>query len=541
MSADRGSDASALLILNGLPSHAQISFDAHPEAYLTNDQFAGVKSLPPGWHCISWSIASSEEPASKSEDLRPANAVGPLEGSVRNVMLRWFEQGETAVRDLDRTQQRLVLPDQPSHYAGTSSGSGIGRSTQRHLTRSFDPSSSRSAPTLLTPDVLSSVEPRLLPLPASSQARWRRVIRHLSQSDGHIGRRVVAKVLGLDSASGDSITDSLATGPSRPRDSKEEASLQHTGNLGRKEHGKKIWGKSRPEAELESAQLFEVEVEVDGDATDGDLDSTEPRKRKRSTIDTSATGEDHLEEEGLLFTAFDLRRSWPPNSVGADLTRWSEDKSWLLQDVAKRSHLGIPAGVNHAGTEDDWYLPILCEFELAFILFLMANNAYAWEQWKDLFALFCRSSSLIGASSAFQEHPAVAVDSSRASASTTDAESPRLDAHVAFLEMVTAQIDVLDSDFWSTQTTTTEEQAVLKELDILRASIARSLSAAGVGPDQEIHDGSREKLVAAWRRLSHLSASKFDWNLDRRLDEEAEVEDDIQAEEGEDAPIVVDI
>ncbi len=32
------------------------------------------------------------------------------EGTVRNVLLRYFEQDEVAVRELDRLQQRLVIP-----------------------------------------------------------------------------------------------------------------------------------------------------------------------------------------------------------------------------------------------------------------------------------------------------------------------------------------------------------------------------------------------------------------------------------------------
>ncbi len=94
----------------------------------------------------------------------------------------------------------------------------------------------------------------------------------------------MAKVLGVDSASGDAATDSLAAGPSRAKDSKEQESLEHTGNLGRHENGKIIWGKSRQD-EDSGLQEFEVETEDDGQDIQTRLDAhgaEEPKKRKRS-------------------------------------------------------------------------------------------------------------------------------------------------------------------------------------------------------------------------------------------------------------------
>lgn len=490
-----------MLLLNGLPPRTQIAIDAQHEAYLTNEQFSGIKSLPAGWHCISWSITSTHEDSQ----------AGPSEGSVRNVWLRWFDQGETAVRELDRVQQRLVLHDSSSSNAA--SGSRIGRSQRRYITRTFDPSGSRSEPTLVTPEVLSSVEPRLLPYPASADRPWRGATQHLSSHGGHIGRQVVAKVLGTDSSSGDSTTDSLASGPSRSKDVKEEAILQLSCNLGRNENGKVIWGKSRPEAEL-------YEVAVDGEDANESLGSAK-RSRKRSLSPESPNEED----ESIHFTPFDPRRSWPPDSVGGEITRWSQDKSWLLRDVARRSRNGI----NSPGGE--WYEVLMCEFELAFIVFIAGNNVYAWEQWKDLVSLFCHSSSLIGAQSAFHLHPSTTPD-------PTVLQTPSdLSVHIAFLMTLHAQLLLLPKEFWTIQTSPAEEQGLLKQLDILRGNIARSLS----GAPSQAGEEAREKLVAAWRTLSHSTTSVFGWDLDRRLDEEAEVEDDLEAEEGEDAPVVVDL
>lgn len=41
-------------------------------------------------------------------------------------------------------------------------------------------------------------------------------------------------------------------------------------------------------------------------------------------------------EEGMEFTAFDLRQSFPKGASGQEVTRWSLDKSWLANDLLQR-------------------------------------------------------------------------------------------------------------------------------------------------------------------------------------------------------------
>ncbi|EST06231.1 A1 cistron-splicing factor, AAR2 [Kalmanozyma brasiliensis GHG001] len=478
------SSATATLLLKGLPGRTQLALDAQQDAYLNNEQFTGIKNLPAGWHCVSWSIATT------SSDDTP----GPSTGAVRNLLLRYFDEGEVVARELDRGQQRLAV-------------SGSGRSTRRRVSRTIDPSASRVA-TIVTPDVRGSVEERLLPYPTTAGDSWRAATRHLSEHGGHVGRQVVAKVLGVDSE-GDSITDSLAAGPAQAADGKEETVLQQSGNSGRREHGKVVWGKSRPEAER-------FEVLADGDETDeGDPAQT---SKKRSNPDSTEDADD----EALHFTPFDLRRSWPPHSTGSDITRWSQDKSWLLRDVARRSSTGIIPPSLEANNE---WSALLCELELTFIIFIAAGNGYAWQQWFDLVAVFCRSSSLMGAQSAFELHP-----------STTPTD---LTPHIAFMSTLRAQLVLLPIDFWSTQEGK-EEQTLLAHLDALRVNIARSLSAAAsTGTTKE--EEQRQALVQTWRALSHTTATAFGWQLDHQLDEEAEVHADLEADEGEGAPVIVDL
>jgi A1 cistron-splicing factor AAR2 len=40
-------------------------------------------------------------------------------------------------------------------------------------------------------------------------------------------------------------------------------------------------------------------------------------------------------EEGVEFTAFDPRQSFPPGASGSEITKWSLDKTWLTKELLK--------------------------------------------------------------------------------------------------------------------------------------------------------------------------------------------------------------
>lgn len=66
-----------------------------------------------------------------------------------------------------------------------------------------------------------------------------------------------------------------------------------------------------------------------------------PEKNANLTIDESNVKDKRLgrqieKEEGMEFTPFDLRKSFPTGASGDEITRWSLDKSWLVKDLLKR-------------------------------------------------------------------------------------------------------------------------------------------------------------------------------------------------------------
>ncbi|KAE8214561.1 hypothetical protein CF327_g2042 [Tilletia walkeri] len=128
--------------------------------------------------------------------------------------------------------------------------------------------------------------------------------------------------------------------------------------------------------------------------------------------------------------------------------------------------------------------------------------------------------------------------------------------------IVVVQSQTQQQDFFSTLHPTLEAD-LLRELAILRRSISSGLASraatqrsvtrygggggrndqqnAREGQDDEEEEEGIQSLLGDWRSLSHFSSRAFGWALDEELDEAAEVREDEEAEEGEDAPVVVDL
>ncbi|KAL7748190.1 hypothetical protein RI367_006374 [Sorochytrium milnesiophthora] len=81
-------------------------------------------------------------------------------------------------------------------------------------------------------------------------------------------------------------------------------------------------------------------------------------------------------DDNIRFTSFNLRRSWPHGATGETVTRYSQDKSWLLTHVL-------------ASNYNDDYRQLLGELQLAFVLLLFGHNFEGLEQWKLLVTLLC--------------------------------------------------------------------------------------------------------------------------------------------------------
>ncbi|CAG8436166.1 9493_t:CDS:2 [Diversispora eburnea] len=115
-----------------------------------------------------------------------------------------------------------------------------------------------------------------------------------------------------------------------------------------------------------------------------------PHKGKVSNASSSTVDEEELqnigtnfeEENTIMFTKFDIKKSWRPGAVGQEVTKYSQDKSWLLEDLLKRIY------------KND-YKELLGELQLSFVCLLMAQNFAGFYQWKNIVQLICSSKESI--------------------------------------------------------------------------------------------------------------------------------------------------
>ena len=130
-------------------------------------------------------------------------------------------------------------------------------------------------------DRLKALDSTLAPYPNDLAKEWNKLVSFITPV-------TLARVIGIDTrgnARVDAVMGSTA----------DEEELKAAG-------GRQTWGKERPD-------FVTDEGEVEGDDEMGEL---------------------------LVFERVDLKKSWPIGAVGEELTRWSQDKSWLLSSTIKR-------------------------------------------------------------------------------------------------------------------------------------------------------------------------------------------------------------
>ncbi|KAE8233499.1 hypothetical protein CF326_g1454 [Tilletia indica] len=473
---------SSFLILNPPPAETDITLTLDASPYYTTTssskhKLQGFKLIPDGFHV--YTITGSA-----------AGAI-PLQG-----VLSFTRGHQVHLRTISSSTGTFVAPDQPS-------------SSSRIYCNPLQP---LQPETIISIDQLRTSDPFLIPYPHTTRSAWLKATSHLQ--DERVGPSIVTRVCGIDEWTADAHVDSFT---------EVEAVPSHLSSSS-------------------SSKLSVAEQRLEDQLRSGGSGS-------RATANT------------LHFTPFDLKRSWKVGTVGSELTRWSVDKSWLLADTVQR-----------AGDLDH----LLAEFELAFVLFHRLHSPACLTHWTSLLSLFSRSAHACSRAPAhFSAHPADPRSKDTSSSSPSSSIDKEINntlprnTHVQFLQTLLAQLQLIvvvqsqtqqsDKEFFSTLHPTLETD-LLRELAILRRSISSGLASraatqrsamryGGGGrndqqnarEEQDDEEEGIQSLLAAWRSLSHFSSRAFGWALDEELDEEAEVREDEEAEEGEDAPVVVDL
>ena len=368
---------------------------------------------------------------------------------------------------------------------------------------------------LVAPEHLRTLDPHLAPYDASDA--WPALTRHLDAD-----RTTVARVFGVPwgaDATCDSFTP-LAEHPDVLSD--RELRTPSTAQEG-------VQFSAMTTHRRANDARDDPEILVEGAASDTESDASS------SSDEDAAPAPQAASAVALQCTPFALDRSWPPEARGVDRTRFRFDKSWLLADVLARAAAADAACARRlrrpAPRAEPAYGALLREAELVFVLFVQANNAAALEHWLALLTLFAHASSRLGAPSHYDVHPC------EWEQDTALATQPQLDAHIAFVELLTAQFSALPTDAWSGDLAMSEPR-VLSDLAELRRNIARSLGAwAARARAPAERTPPHEALLRAWKALSATAHTRFRWSLDAVLDEEDEAD---EWEDGDDAPVVVE-
>ncbi|KAI9356889.1 A1 cistron-splicing factor [Pilaira anomala] len=184
-----------------------------------------------------------------------------------------------------------------------------------------------------------------------------------------------------------------------------------------------------------------------------------------SNIKDKRLGKAIEREEGMEFTRFDLRKSFPPGASGDEVTRYSLDKSWLVKHLLKEAY-------------NNNYKTMLGEMQLSFVCLLMAQNFSGFNQWKQLVQLLCSCPQLI------EEKP---------------------DMFVEFMDVLEFQLDECPDDFFR---------------DILSENNFTGIMLKTL---QQNIPGSEPKLVSRYIKLKNFIVKKFEWDIP---EDEEEDEDD---------------
>lgn len=205
----------------------------------------------------------------------------------------------------------------------------------------------------------------------------------------------------------------------------------------------------------------------------------------------------------LTFPEVTLTRSAPPDASGPLLTRYTIDKSFLVDSLA-RDHL---QGLR---------LRLVGLLQLAFVLFVRVQNPAAMDFYRKLLVALSYSEELAAGRSPLQDGPSVATSQ---------------DFYLELVRALVAQMGHLRKEFFL-QDAPAEEDWWLKAVQTL----GRTLDAAGRDVPPTTSDPRRK----AWAKLTALVGERFGWPV-AVLKLDASTADEEDEEDEEDRPVVVDL
>ncbi|KAG0068217.1 a1-alpha2 repression [Linnemannia elongata] len=346
--------AGAILLVLDAP-HNQLEFGIDVNCWNTGPRFKGIKIIPPGAHFVYYSLHNTKsarpspegdnggEGASSGKNKEDDGTVeievtegGTTGGDVRTGFWHMFESGEVVVMKWNAYNEELELETDQDQLARYKAG-----------IQEFDP-------------FLGSYP--LLP-PTSTYPAWLKL-------SSHIKKPTISSIFsssGFVSSHDDQLEDELARATKilerKQKDDDDKATAET----------KKEQNQIRTTTTIEEEDETE-DMEVDN-ASSGQEDST---ATAGTEVPVPSKFEATKSNTSISFTPINLRSSFRKGAVGEEVTRYSLDKSWLLNNLFTTVYNNDVSA-------------FLGEYQAAFVTMLLSYHLGAFRQWKTMTILVCQS------------------------------------------------------------------------------------------------------------------------------------------------------
>ncbi|OLY80992.1 Protein AAR2-like protein [Smittium mucronatum] len=213
-------------------------------------------------------------------------------------------------------------------------------------------------------------------------------------------------------------------------------------------------------------------------------------KFNKKKFDSNSENEKADSIDCFRFKYIDLKRSFNKNSKPEDISKYSIDKSWLLNKIISEEYAGSPKN-------------LLGEIQESFLILLIGHNFSGLEHWKRLVYLVCASAESMSY--------------------LTEAQS----IFIPFIKVLKDQLQECPEDFFSN--VLTQDNFLLESLKVLSVNIENV-------KDHADNDQLYNLLSSEMKDLRSFFESRFGFYLPTGLEVLQEEEEDSDC-----APVVVEI
>ncbi|KAK3836278.1 MAG: A1 cistron-splicing factor [Linnemannia gamsii] len=355
--------AGAILLVLDAP-HNQLEFGIDVNCWNTGPRFKGIKIIPPGAHFVYYSLHNTKtaKPAASDEqgdqgsssggDKQDDGTVeievtegGTTGGDVRTGFWHLFESGEVVVMKWNAYNEELELETDQEQLARYKAG-----------IQEFDP-------------FLGSYP--LLP-PTSTYPAWLKL-------SSHIKRSTITSVFqssGFVSSHDDQLEEELSRATKilerkQSEDAEKEAAAASAADKNQNQNRTTTTIQEEDETE-------DMEIDASSEEHLPSTAAASTTQAERAGAPEKSKFEPTKSNTSISFTPINLRSSFRKGAVGEEVTRYSLDKSWLLNDLFTTVY-------------DKDVSAFLGEYQAAFVTMLLSYHLGAFRQWKTMTILVCQS------------------------------------------------------------------------------------------------------------------------------------------------------